>query len=165
MGKIEAIGRVSGVEALTVDPENVWAYPRPPRIERVHRRLAVEIWGRVVAETTEGVRVLETSHPPAYYLPMADVAMELLSPGRRRSVCEFKGQAAYWDLSLGRQTVPAIAWSYADPWPGYEPLKNHLAFYPSKCSRCLVGDEVVSSEPSDFHGGWITRNLTGPFRA
>ena len=144
--------------------ENVWDYPRPPRVEPVPRRLVIEVWGRLVAETTEGFRVLETSHPPTYYIPRADIAMELLEPGRRRSVCEFKGPATYWDLRLGRHTIATIAWSYPEPWPGYEVLANHLAFYPAKCSRCLVGDEVVTHQAGDFYGGWITRNLRGPFK-
>ena len=164
MGSMDAIGGVSPAEAATPAPENVWDYPRPPRVEPVHRRLAVEVWGRLVAETTEGLRVLETSHPPAYYFPLADIAQELLVPGGRRSVCEFKGPATYWDLQLGRHTIADIAWSYVDPWPGYEALADHLAFYPAKCSRCLVGGEVATFQAGDFYGGWITSNLRGPFK-
>ena len=149
---------------LTAGLENVWDFPRPPRIEPVTRRLAVEVWGRLVAETTEGLRVLETSHPPTYYFPRADIAEEMLVRGRQRTVCEFKGSATYWDLKIGHQTVPSIAWGYADPWPGYESLTGHLAFYPAKCTRCLVGDEVATHQPGDFYGGWITRHLRGPFK-
>ncbi len=144
--------------------ESVWDYPRPPRVEPVGHRLAVEVWGRLVAETTEGLRVLETSHPPTYYFPRADIAMELLVPGRRRSVCEFKGPATYWDLRVGRHSVDTIAWGYPDPWPGFESLTGHLAFYPAKCSRCLVGPEVATHQRGDFYGGWITGNLQGPFK-
>jgi uncharacterized protein (DUF427 family) len=164
MGRVEPLGPVAPGEGVTAGLENVWDYPRPPRVERVHRRVAVELWGRLVAETTEGFRVLETSHPPTYYIPAADIAQGLLVPSRRRSVCEFKGAATYWDLVMGRQRVPAIAWSYADPWPGYERLADCLAFYPGKCSRCLVGEEIVQSQPGDFYGGWITANLRGPFK-
>ncbi len=144
--------------------ESVWDYPRPPRIEAVRSRLVVEVHGRVVAETTDGLRVLETSHPPTYYIPPADVARELLQPGNRTSVCEFKGPAVYWDLMIGRYRVADIAWSYPQPWRGYERLADHFCFYASRCDRCSVDGEVVAAQPGDFYGGWITRGVRGPFK-
>ena len=144
--------------------ESVWDYPRPPRVEAVQARLVVEVQGRVVAETTDGLRVLETSHPPTYYIPPVDVARELLQPSQQRSVCEFKGPAIYWDLVSGRYRVHDIAWSYPAPWRGYEMLADHLCFYASRCDRCLVSGEVVVPQPGDFYGGWITSQLRGPFK-
>ncbi|MFX5760796.1 DUF427 domain-containing protein, partial [Acinetobacter baumannii] len=63
--------------------ESVWDYPRPPRLERVGARLRVLFNARVVAETTAGYRVLETSHPPVYYIPPGDIARQYLldAPG------------------------------------------------------------------------------------
>jgi uncharacterized protein (DUF427 family) len=81
--------------------ESVWDYPRPPRLERSERRLRVVAAGRTVADTTAAYRVLETSHPPVYYLPPADIDMSLLVASQTASsFCEFKGRAIYYDLSV-----------------------------------------------------------------
>ena len=69
--------------------ESVWQYPRPPRAERDHRRAVLRRAGVVVADTTDLVRVLETSHPPTYYLPAADFAAGVLRPGQGASWCEW----------------------------------------------------------------------------
>jgi uncharacterized protein (DUF427 family) len=146
--------------------ESVWDYPRPPRVERSDEHVVVEHAGRRVVDTARALRVLETSHPPAYYLPVADVAQGVLQPARsgKRTVCEYKGVARYWDLVVGAVRVPDVAWSYDSPRPGYEQLQGHVALYPGRVDRCLVGDEVVQPQPGDFYGGWITSRVRGPFK-
>ncbi len=157
--------------------ESVWDYPRPPRLELTTRRLRVIHNGVLVAETRAGRRILETSHPPVYYFPPDDVAMQLLRPSARRgSFCEFKGIACYWDLDLagasridgvrstGASPVTEVAWSYAAPSPAYAALRNYLAFYASSLDECWVDDERVIAQPGDFYGGWITSEITGPFK-
>jgi uncharacterized protein (DUF427 family) len=146
--------------------ESVWDYPRPPRLEATARHLKVVHAGNLVAETRRGMRVLETSHPPVYYFPPEDVAMTWLQPGRgRRSFCEFKGMAAYWDLRLPDQVpVEQVAWSYASPTAAFRGLRNCLAFYASRVDECWVDDERVVPQPGDFYGGWITSDLKGPFK-
>ena len=123
--------------------ESVWNYPRPPRLERTERRLTVEHRGVKLAETVRGMRVLETSHPPVYYLPPADVAMGLIEPSARRgSFCEFKGLAAYWNLRMADGTVvPGVAWSYPEPSKAFRGLRDYLAFYASKVEVCTVDGE------------------------
>ena len=49
--------------------ESVWDFPRPPRLEQFGKEITVELGGETIASTTRGWRVLETSHPPTYYLP------------------------------------------------------------------------------------------------
>jgi uncharacterized protein (DUF427 family) len=119
----------------------------------------------VLADTASALRILETSHPPVYYLPPADIAMQYLraSP-RRQSFCEFKGHASYWAVSIHGEISDDAAWSYPDPTPRYAVLRNHLAFYASKVDECSVDGEIVVPQPGDFYGGWITSHVTGPFK-
>ncbi|MEU7823135.1 DUF427 domain-containing protein [Catellatospora sp. NPDC049133] len=143
--------------------ENVWDYPRPPRWERSARRITATHRGRVVFDTRQAVRVLETSHPPVYYVPR-DAVLLPLRPSGRSTYCEFKGAAGYWDLVVGDVVVPQAAWSYEAPTAGYQELAGLLAFYPSKLDTCLVDGEPVMPQAGDFYGGWITRDLAGPFK-
>ena len=143
--------------------ESVWDYPRPPRAEPTARRIVIRHAGAVVADSAGAVRVLETSHPPVYYLPLADIRASL-SPTPRVTVCEFKGAATYWDVTAGGVTVPEAAWSYEEPARGFELLRSHLAFYPGRFDECTVDGEQVQPQPGDFYGGWLTSDITGPFK-
>ncbi|MGZ4198769.1 MAG: DUF427 domain-containing protein [Thermoleophilia bacterium] len=144
--------------------ESVWDYPRPPRVEATSRRVRVVYRGEVVADTVRALRVLETSHPPVYYVPPDDVRREFLLPGKRHTFCEFKGRADYHTLALeGRVSVDA-AWSYPQPSAGYEQLAGYLAFYPGRVDACFVGDEQAKPQPGDFYGGWVTADIVGPFK-
>jgi uncharacterized protein (DUF427 family) len=146
-------------------PESVWDYPRPPRLEPCSRRIRVVHHGLVIADTSRSLRMLETSHPPTYYLPPEDVRLDLLEPAARASVCEWKGQAAYWNLKLpDAAAIQHVAWSYANPRAKYAALRDHLAFYASRVDACFVDDEQVTAQPGDFYGGWITSDVTGPFK-
>ena len=144
--------------------ESVWDYPRPPRVETSTRRARVVHGGVTVADTTRALRVLETSHPPAYYIPPDDVRMEYLRPNRRRTFCEFKGQANYYDLVVGDRVVRGAAWSYADPAPGYEAIRDHVAFYAGRVDACYLDDELVAAQAGEFYGGWVTADIDGPFK-
>jgi len=144
--------------------ESVWDYPRPPRVEPSARRVRVLFNGRVVADTSRALRVLETSHPPVYYVPADDVRVEFLRPSRHHTFCEFKGRASYVTLSVGDRTSRDAAWFYPRPAAGYESLRDHYAFYPSRVDACYVDDEPVEAQEGDFYGGWITRDVVGPFK-
>lgn len=145
--------------------ERVWDYPRPPVIAPCARRVRVEIAGTVLAESEAALRVLETSHPPAVYLPPEAVRMDLLRPSvARATVCEFKGVARYLDAVLDGRRVRAAAWSYPDPTAAYAALRDHVAFYPGRVDAAWLGDELVEGQEGDFYGGWITSDLVGPFK-
>jgi uncharacterized protein (DUF427 family) len=145
--------------------ESVWAYPRPPRVEAVAHRLRVVFNGVTIADTTHGFRVLETSHPPAYYLPPSDIRMDQLTVvPRYRTYCEFKGTAVYWDIQVDDRHSGKAAWSYPEPSPGFEAIADHLAFYANRVDACFVDDEQVQPQPGDFYGGWITSAIVGPFK-
>lgn len=144
--------------------ESVWDYPRPPRVEPDDRRVVVELGGQVVVDTTNALRVLETSHPPTFYLPVSDFTDGALRPADGSSFCEFKGLASYWDVVGGNQVAEKAAWGYRKPSPGYEELVEHVAIYAGRMGRVTVGGEEVEPQPGDFYGGWITSDVTGPFK-
>jgi uncharacterized protein (DUF427 family) len=146
--------------------ESVWDYPRPPRLEPTSRHLRVVHGGMVLAQTCRGLRILETSHPPVYYFPPSAVMMQWLQAGSgRKTFCEFKGVASYWDLiPASGEVIRSVAWSYARPSSNYIALKDHLAFYPGMVDECWVDEERVAPQPGDFYGGWITSHIKGPFK-
>jgi uncharacterized protein (DUF427 family) len=145
--------------------EHVWEYPRPPAVVPCERRVRVEFGGELLADSTRALRVLETSHPPTVYVPSADVRGDLLAASRARSTwCEFKGAARYLDATVGGRRVRAVAWTYPDPSPGYEALRDHIAFYPGRVDAAWMDDERVQAQEGDFYGGWITADLVGPFK-
>ena len=145
--------------------ESVWDYPRPPRIERVNVPLRIEHRGRTIADAQTGWRILETSHPPVYYLPPDAFTTGTLGSSEGTSFCEFKGTARYWNLIHdGRIIVAEVGWSYPLPAPAYHALANHIAVYASRVDACYVDGERVDAQAGDFYGGWITASIVGPFK-
>ena len=145
------------------DQESAWEYPRPPLVQKAPHRVEVVFGGETIASSTNALRVLETGHAPAYYIPLEDVRPEVLTPSPRLSYCEFKGEARYFHVTAGGQRADEAAWAYARPAEGYDVLAGHVAFYPGLMDRCLVGHEVASAQPGRFHGGWVTSDVVGPF--
>ena len=145
--------------------ESVWDYPRPPRVEAVPERLRVVVDGEIVAETTRGFRVLETAGAPVYYFPPDDVRSDRLQASPHTSVCEWKGDASYvrYVGPTGR-TIDNVAWSYPAPSPGYEAIRDHLAFYAGRVDEAWVGDERATPQPGHFYGGWVTSRIVGPIK-
>lgn len=144
--------------------ESVWDYPRPPRVVDSTQHVQVVFNGVVIADTRRARRVLETSHPPVYYIPPQDVRMEYLATTPRMSYCEFKGAASYYTVSVGDKTAAHAAWYYPQPTPGYAGIAGYVAFYPGRVDACTVDGEPVQAQPGDFYGGWITSNIVGPFK-
>jgi uncharacterized protein (DUF427 family) len=120
--------------------------------------------GVAVADTTRALRVLETAGPPVYYIPPDDVRLDLFSLGTHTTFCEWKGAAVYYTVSVGERTIPEVAWSYPDPSPGYEAIRDHLAFYAGRVDEAWVGDERATPQPGRFYGGWVTSRVVGPFK-
>jgi uncharacterized protein (DUF427 family) len=144
--------------------ESVWDYPRPPGLEPTNKHLKIVFNGEIIAETTRGFRVLETSHPPVYYFPPSDVRMDFLTAASGSSFCEWKGRAGYYDLRVGESRVVNAAWFYPNPTQSFAAIKDYIAFYPSKMDACYVNDELVRAQEGDFYGGWITSEIVGPFK-
>jgi uncharacterized protein (DUF427 family) len=144
--------------------ESVWDYPRPPRVERSDEDVVVVLGGQVVARTREALRVLETSHPPTYYLPYASFAEGALVPVSGTTFCEFKGTASYFDVVGGSRRAARAGWAYRHPSAGYEAILGHVAVMPGLMDRCTVDGEVVEPQAGGFYGGWITSRVVGPFK-
>lgn len=145
--------------------ESVWAFPRPAIAERTGAPLRVEFDARVLAETRRGVRTLETSHPPSYYFPPDDIDMTMIAAAAGpRSLCEWKGQAAYVDVIGPSRRAARAGWRYGAPTPAFAMLRDHIAFYPALMDACFVDGERVTPQPGGFYGGWITGAFAGPFK-
>lgn len=144
--------------------ESVWAFPRPAVAQPSSACIVIEHQGVTVAETRRSVRVIETSHPPSYYIPPEDIRPGLLHRASGRSLCEWKGEAVYWDVVLKNVVLTQVGWSYPRPSSAFEALRDHVAFYAAPFDRCTVDGEVVTPQPGRFYGGWITSNVAGPFK-
>lgn len=144
--------------------ESVWDYPRPPRVEAVTDRIRVVFGGETIVDTTNAVRVLETSHPPTYYVPLDDIRPGAVVRTGHSSFCEYKGRAVYYNVIAGGKEETHAAWGYPSPSPGFEAMRDHVAFYASRMDACYVGDELVTPQPGNFYGGWITSKVVGPFK-
>lgn len=144
--------------------ESVWDYPRPPRLEPVTKKITIIFNGVTIAATDQAYRVLETSHPPSYYLPPADIQMQYLQISPQSSFCEWKGRAIYYTLTVGDKQLINVAWAYPEPTDNFAAIKDHLAFYAHPMDACYVGEYLVTPQPGNFYGGWITPDIVGPFK-
>ncbi|MEV7573702.1 DUF427 domain-containing protein [Pseudarthrobacter sp. NPDC089323] len=144
--------------------ESVWDYPRPPRVEPSNERVRIVLGGELVLDTTDSLRVLETSHPPVYYFRRQDFRPGSLIPADGSSFCEFKGPASYLTVVGGGIAAERAAWFYPEPMAGYEELAGRVAVYPGKMDYCEVDGERVRPQAGGFYGGWITHRVAGPFK-
>ncbi len=147
-----------------MEPESVWDYPRPPRVEPSTETVEVVLGGVRIASTTTSWRVLETSHPPTYYVPRSAFADGVLRPTAGATWCEWKGQASYFDLVSGDVVAPRAAWTYETPSPGFDAITDAIAVMPGQVDRCTVDGETVVAQEGGFYGGWITSRVVGPFK-
>jgi len=141
--------------------ECVQDFPRPPALQHVPQRLRAIFAGIPVADTEAGLRVLETDHAPAYYIPPADILTSALVLTSRETFCDWKGRAIYYDLVVNGRRARNAAWSFPAPTPRFEALRDHLAFFATSLDSACVGDLRVGTRPGDIYGGWVTPNLTG----
>lgn len=144
--------------------ESVWDYPRPPRLEDSSKHVRIVFHGQVIAESRRAKRVLETSHPPVYYIPPEDVRFGFLLRSNRSSFCEWKGRAGYYTIRVGDREAADAAWYYPSPTPAFAALCDHIAFYPSRMDECTLDGQLVEAQAGDFYGGWITPEIVGPFK-
>ncbi len=144
--------------------ESVWDYPRPPRLEPCHKHIQIIFNGVTIVDTKNAYRVLETSHPPHYYIPPEDIQMEYLQPSQKGSFCEWKGTANYYTLTVNDKQAVNVGWYYPNPTPAFSDIKDYVAFYADPMDKCLVNGEIVTPQPGTFYGGWITSDIVGPFK-
>jgi len=130
----------------------------------VAARITVELGGVLIADTSAAWRVLETSHPPTYYLPPEDFGPGALEAADGSSFCEWKGRARYWHVKGGGEQRERVGWSYPSPTPAFAAMADHVAVYCHAMERCTVGGEVATPQPGAFYGGWVTSWVVGPFK-
>ena len=162
--ELRAAGGAGAIAANGKPVESVWGFPRPPAAERVDWRIRVVHAGITVVDAPHAIRVLETSQAPAYYVADEFVDHDHLSPSSRRTGCEWKGLASYAAVIVGDLHANDAAWTYPDPTPRFASIRDHWAFYAQSLDECWVDDERVDPNDGDFYGGWITANVTGPFK-
>lgn len=149
--------------------ESVCDYPRPPRLEPFSKTIAIIFNGVTIAQSDRTMRVLETSHPPTYYIPPEDVVAAYLEVDPRQTYCEWKGRANYYNLVVTNtdgvdRRLEQVAWSYPDPTPSFRAIQGYLSFYAEPMDACWVDGELVQPQPGNFYGGWVTSNIVGPFK-
>lgn len=142
----------------------MWDFPRPPAYEQWHEQVQVRFGAAVIAETDAAWCALETSHPPTYYLPRSAFAPGVLRPTQGTSLCEWKGEATYFDVVVGEQQASRAAWTYAQASGEAAMIRDHVALYPAQMDAITVDGHVVSPQPGDFYGGWVTPRVSGPFK-
>jgi len=147
-----------------MEPRRVADFPRPPAIEHEPRTVRIMLGGETIAETDQAFRILETTHPPTYYLPASAFRAGVLTGSSRGSFCEWKGAARYFDVSGGGKTERDAGWGYPDPSPAYAAIRDHVAVYAGRMDSCWVGEEQVTPQPGGFYGGWVTSDVIGPFK-
>ena len=144
--------------------ESVWDYPRPPVVVVDTRHVLVKFGDVTIVDTCNAYRLLETSHPPTWYLPRKDIALRYLERTSGSSFCEWKGSAVYFDVVVDQKRLSRVGWGYPDPIdPAFADLADSIVFYATNLS-CFVNGERVLPQPGGFYGGWITSDLCGPFK-
>lgn len=151
-------------DSLRPGQESVWDYPRPPALRWCDQRVRVVLGGETICDAPGAWQVLETSHPPTYYLPPDAFVEGALTPTAGSSLCEWKGEAQYFDLHGGGRTVERAAWAYPSPSPRFQHIAGHIALYAQAVDACFVGGEQVTPQPGGFYGGWVTSDVAGPFK-
>jgi uncharacterized protein (DUF427 family) len=151
-------------DAARPGQESVWDYPRPPRLADFTGAITIVLGGQTIASTTRAWRVLETSHPPTYYLPRTAFVEGALRPTAGESWCEWKGWASYFDLVAATREAVGAAWTYERPSAPFEPIAGAVAVMAAQVDRCTVNGEDVVPQPGGFYGGWITSWIVGPFK-
>lgn len=154
------------LEPISLGPnqESVWDYPRPPRLEATDKHVRVIFNDELIADTRRAKRILETSHPPNYYIPLDDISTEYLMPNTHSTYCEWKGKAHYYNLKVGDRQATNVAWYYPSISPAYKELEGHVGFYPGPMDACYVDGEKVKPQAGNFYAGWITHDIVGPFK-
>ena len=143
--------------------ESVWDYPRPPEIRPEPRTVTVTFGGAEIARSERAVKVCETAGPPVVYLRPDDVDHEALVPAQGETFCEWKGSASYYDVIAPEQVAERAAWAYRSPTGAFSPIRDWIAFYPARV-ECRLGGERVGPQPGEFYGGWVTAEISGPFK-
>ncbi|MEV0704303.1 DUF427 domain-containing protein [Saccharopolyspora sp. NPDC050389] len=135
------------------EDEPVYVHPRDPykRVDVLagSRHVVVRVGGVVVADSRRPHILFETGLPPRYYLPLADVRMDLLRPSDRRTQCPYKGTATYWNVEVGGTEHPDIVWTYRTPLPESQKIAGLACFYDERV-EVTIDDELQERPHTPF---------------
>jgi uncharacterized protein (DUF427 family) len=115
------------------------------QVEESPARVRVRFGGETVADTKSALLLKEQGHRPVYYVPLADVRADLISPTNHSSFCPRKGTASYWTINTsdGDRVAENAMWGYPDPIPSCPDISGYVAFYRDRVDEILVDDEAV----------------------
>lgn len=95
-------------------------------------RVVVTSGDATIADTTDALRLQESTYPPVYYLPPEAVNWEVLQRTDTHTYCPYKGEASYYSVHTSEGTIEDAVWTYEDPYPAVSQIARHLAFYPDR---------------------------------
>lgn len=127
------------------EDEVVYTHPRDPytRVDILasSRHIRVEVDGVVVADSHAPRLLFETGLPTRYYVPLADVRLDVLRPSSSETYCPYKGVACYLSFEAEGSTVADVAWLYRTPLPESQKIAGLVSFYPERAS--IYVDDVL----------------------
>ena len=101
------------------------------KIRRAGGTWVVRAGGAILGESKDALELTEGSYPFVIYFPRGDIAMAFLDRTEKSSTCPWKGEASHYSIVTKSRTLENAAWSYEDPKPGMEAIRDHIAFYAS----------------------------------
>jgi len=136
------------MDAWFEEDEEVFVHARDPKVRidilASARPVRVVLAGQTVAQSSRAKFLFETGMPTRYYLPRADVEMELLAPTERRTSCPYKGDASYYSARIGSQVFEDVVWTYPDPVRESAPIKDYLCFYNDRVDAIEVDGTPIA---------------------
>ncbi len=113
----------SGQSALTETPDYEITFEAEPK------RMHVVFNGETIADSTRTLVLFETRHADVHYFPRADVCMDFLRRTDHHTYCPYKGNAAYWSIEVGGETVENAAGREIEIAPRNQPVDVNLSPY------------------------------------
>jgi uncharacterized protein (DUF427 family) len=104
----------------------------PITTSRAGGKVRVTVAGKIIAESTQALRLEEKGHPPVYYLPRSDADMSLLVRTTHYTYCPYKGDCTYYSNPIGGTKSEYAVWTYEKPYEAVADIKEYLAFYPTR---------------------------------
>ena len=82
------------------------------------------VFNNTVIADYDDIILLEGNH----YFPPESVNMKYLRPSKTRTVCQWKGEATFYDVVVDKKKSRDAAWSYPAPSTAATAIKDHVAF-------------------------------------
>ncbi|MDQ3661131.1 MAG: DUF427 domain-containing protein [Actinomycetota bacterium] len=134
------------IDSWFEEDDEVFVHARDPysRVDVLHssRHVRVVLSRETVADTTRPRLLFETGLPTRYYIPRADVRMELLRRTDSSTRCPYKGIASYFSAEVRDESHEDIAWTYDAPIPECPKIESLICFFNEKVDELWVDDEL-----------------------